>query len=198
MNNLKNIAALHNHYFVMRHGQSKANLQGIIISHPENGTKPDYALTDLGRQQAKKSAEEYTLTDKTIIYSSDFSRANETANIVRETIGADEVHVTKQLRERHFGNWEKSDHANYHKVWEVDKVNADHIDESVESVNSVLSRGTALIMQLEKEYENKDILLVSHGDILQILQCGFLKVDPSGHRSLTHLETAEIRELELV
>jgi hypothetical protein len=41
-------------------------------------------------------------------------------------------------------------------------------------------------------------VLVAHGDVLQILQTGFLRhEDASGHRSLEHLETATIRELTL-
>ena len=61
----------------------------------------------------------------------------------------------------------------------------------------MLDRTTALIADLEQRYSGRDILLVSHGDTLQILQAGFLRVDPSGHRRLPHLDTAEIRELRL-
>ena len=43
----------------------------------------------------------------------------------------------------------------------------------------------------------RDILLVSHGDTLQILEAGFLRMDPSAHRQLPHLDTAQIRELRL-
>jgi broad specificity phosphatase PhoE len=52
-------------------------------------------------------------------------------------------------------------------------------------------------VDLERRYSGRAILLVSHGDPLQILQAGFLLIDPSGHRSLPPLETAEIRPLRL-
>jgi broad specificity phosphatase PhoE len=67
----------------MRHGQSKANLKEIIISHPENGLLEKYGLTELGRQQARQSAASSPLTKDTLILSSDFSRARQTAEIVR-------------------------------------------------------------------------------------------------------------------
>lgn len=197
MNSLRSVSYLRNRYYVMRHGQSKANLLKIIVSHPENGLKDEYALTDLGKEQARESAKQSLLTADTVIYSSDFSRALQTAKIVREILGAEPVHVTKLLRERHFGDWEKKDHKHYHGVWHFDQHNADHEKEGVESVNSVLDRMTNLILQLEKEYQNKNILLVSHGDCLQILQTGFQKIDSSKHRSLTHLKMAEIREMIL-
>ena len=62
---------------------------------------------------------------------------------------------------------------------------------------AVLDRTTAFVAALERRHSGRDILLVSHGDTLQILQAGFLRVDPSRHRSLPHLATAEIRRLHL-
>lgn len=181
----------------MRHGQSKANLQEIIISHPLNGRHDDYALTELGRQQAQVSVGRSPLTKDSIIFSSDFSRAKETAEIVRKALNAQQVQITKLLRERNFGDFENSDHTNYQKVWDFDKVSANHREHNVESINAVLDRTTSLITDLEQRYENKVILLVSHGDTLQILQAGFQKINPTKHRSLQYLETAEIRRMQL-
>jgi probable phosphoglycerate mutase len=192
------LRVLKNQYFIMRHGQSKANLQGIIISHPENGVHEDYALTELGRAQANTSAMNSLLTSQTILYTSDFSRARETAEIVQKILEVPEIHVSEKLRERHFGNYEKTHSANYHEVWKFDRNDPDHMENGVESVHSVLKRATSLILEIEKIYQDKDILLVAHGDTLQILQTGFLKVSPAQHRSLPHLEVAEIRQLNLV
>ncbi len=197
MNHLLKLHKLNNRYYLMRHGQSKANLEQIIISHPDNGVLDEYALTDLGKQQAKESAEKSGLSPKTIIFCSDFSRARETAQIVRETLGTAPVQITHALRERLFGDWESSDHGNYHRVWEADAKSAAHTENNVEAVNAVLDRATAFIVELEKKYHGEEILLVSHGDTLQILQTGFQKTDPTQHRSLKHLETAEIREAKL-
>jgi broad specificity phosphatase PhoE len=198
MNHLQNLTDLRNCYYAMRHGQSKANLQNIVISHPENGLHEDFALSELGRKQAKSAATKSLLTDQTVIYCSDFSRALETAHIVQEVLGIPTVHISKKLRERHFGKWEKLDQFNvYQTVWGADRQNANHTQHDVESVNAVLGRATSLILDLEKKYHGKNILLVSHGDILQILQTGFQKSDPAKHRDLPHLEVAEIRELNL-
>lgn len=197
MNHLLNLTTLHNRYFAMRHGQSLANVAGIIISHPQNGTHPNYALSELGRSQALASARASSLGSDTLIYSSDFSRAFETADIVREAVGAQEIHVARALRERNFGEYEKTDHTNYARVWEHDATDASHQRKGVESVDDVMDRATALILYLEEQYAGRTILLVSHGDTLQILQTAFQKASGTQHRSLRHLETAEIRELTL-
>ena len=68
---------------------------------------------------------------------------------------------------------------------------------NVEPAAAVLDRSTAFIVDLERRYSGRDILLVSHGDTLQILRAGFLRMNPSQHRSLPELETAEIRQLRL-
>lgn len=180
----------------MRHGQSKANVMGLIVSDPSNGIHTDYALSDQGRMQVVESAQKTRLGKDTIIYSSDFSRARETASIVCRQFGVEKIHITHALRERNFGDYEKTDHGNYQLVWSDDAVNSSHKNNKVESVDEVIERTTTFIQKLEKTYNNQDILLVSHGDTLQILQTSFQNVDGSKHRSLPHLKTAEIRELQ--
>ena len=197
MNHLKDHHELKNRYFVMRHGESKANVAGIIISTPENGVKQDYALSELGREQARVSAEKSHLGPNTVIYASDFSRARETAEIVAGVIGANPPIISGALRERTFGEFEEKSNAHYDDVWAHDAHSGDHTEFGVESVNANVKRTTAFILELEEKYNNKDILLVSHGDTLQILQTAFDRVDAHTHRSLKHLETAEIRPVVL-
>lgn len=183
-----------NKYFILRHGESEANVQGIIISNPLNGV-PNFGLTNKGKEQVKESILKNKILDKnTIIYSSDFKRARETAEIVKTILKTEEIHLTELLRERFFGNFEKTSNTNYNLIWEKD-ADPNHIFNNVESVNNVLNRTKKLINDLEKKYQNKIILLVSHGDSLQILQTFFEKINPSAHRSLKHLNLREIREL---
>lgn len=80
-------------------------------------------------------------------------------------------------------------------AWEHDEKNPNHKHQGVESPNRVLKRILALIAQLEKKYRGKKILLVSHGDVLQILHTYASGKPVSHHRLIPHLETAEIREL---
>jgi broad specificity phosphatase PhoE len=197
MNHLSGVDRLANRYNVMRHGQSKANAADIIVSCIGNDRRGDYGLTELGRQQALAAARSCDLPRDTIICSSDFSRARQTAEIVRAQLGGAEVALAEALRERCFGAWEGSATGNYARVWAADQTDSERADRDVESAAAVLRRTTALIVDLERRYVGRDILLVSHGDPLQILQAGFLQIDPSKHRSLPALETAEIRPLRL-
>jgi glucosyl-3-phosphoglycerate phosphatase len=197
MNHLSRVDRLANRFSIMRHGQSKANARGIIVSRIANDRRGDYGLTELGRQQALAAAQVCGLPEGTLICSSEFSRARQTAEIVRAYLGASEVVIAEALRERCFGDWEGSPTASYAHVWAADEASADCADGNVEPAAAVLDRTTAFIAELERSYSGRDILLVSHGDPLQILQAGFQRMDPSGHRSLPHLGIAEIRRLRL-
>ena len=202
MNHLENTEKLHNKYFVLRHGQSNPNVIGIVLSHLEEGKKEEWTLTQGGegevRSSIKKAKTEGLLGADTIIYSSPFSRTKRTAEIAKEILGvAEDIIFDDPLRERWFGEWEKTANTAYQKIWDVDKVNPKHEEKNVESASDVQKRTTSLIKDLEKKYKCKKILLVSHGDALQILQTGFHKKSPAEHRELEHLKTAEVRKMEL-
>lgn len=200
MDHLKQLESLRNTYYALRHGRSLANEEELIVSHPDNGLE-QYGLSEEGRRQvadAVADAERSGVLDRaTLIVSSDFARARESAGIARRILGANEILLTPKLRERFFGDWEKHHHRNYQRVWEDDAIDGAHRRNGVESTREVLARTTSLICDLEEQYSGRNILLVSHGDALQILQTAFERVDSALHRQLPHLETGQIRRLEL-
>ncbi len=187
---------LKNRYFIIRHGESKANVKGILLSHPKEGTV-SFGLSKKGKKQVKDSVIKNNLLDSNIIiYSSDFLRAKETAEIIKRLLGIKKINLHKNLRERYFGKYDKTSLNNLTIIWEKDKLNPNHKYNDVESPKKVLKRTIQVINKLEKKFKDKKILLVSHGDVLQILQTSFLNKPPNKHRQIPHLETAEIRELK--
>ncbi len=135
-----------------------------------------------------------------------------------------EIILNTSLRERYFGTLNGGSDTQYQAVWDVDCTNPNHTEFDVECANDVLERTTRLIVELDdmlsfsstssstttttgsdgeqqQQTNNKKwkVILVAHGDVLQIMQTGFLRhEDASRHRSLEHLETATIRELKLL
>mgnify|MGYP001556068181 FL=1 len=197
LNYLLEINRLGNRYFAMRHGHSIANQQGIIVSHPDNGCDR-FGLSELGREQVKQSLQNFGLLDvNTIIVSSDFCRARESAEIVNAQLSGDgSINLDSRLRERNFGELELTPDSRYMDVWQQDAKDPDSQLRGVESVNQVMSRVTSVVAEYEARYTGATILLVSHGDALQILQTAFARMDGSSHRQLDHLHTAQIRPLQ--
>ena len=128
-----------NRYFLCRHGQSEANVEGVISSDPDHAV--DYhGLSPLGVEQAEAAARNFFemvlgLETRTPveIYTSDFKRARDTAAIIggRLKVGLkikDHEHpyvaegnevvfkIEERLRERNFGDLEASSNENYQKV----------------------------------------------------------------------------------
>jgi probable phosphoglycerate mutase len=199
MNCLLTLEQLNNRYFAMRHGHSVANQQGIIVSHPENG-RDNYGLSGQGREQVRASLlQDNQLDAKTVVVTSDFKRARESADIAFELLACGvSLCEEPRLRERHFGELELASNDSYDEVWQQDEVNPDSRVKGVESANQVMARVTAVIADYENQYSATTILLVSHGDALQILQTAFARLDASCHRQLEHLHTAEIRQLQMI
>ena len=201
MNHLLKLTSLKNHYFALRHGESMANVEGLIVSTPENGV-PKYGLSDEGRAQVKRSVTQAKtnneIDENTRIVSSDFKRAHESAKIAKKLLAS--AHLIKldaKLRERDFGDFELMDNTHYQTVWDNDAIDSSHTIDNAESADAVMQRATAVVLSLEEQYSGETFLLVAHGDTLQILQAAFKKHPASKQREMVHLETAEIRALRL-
>jgi len=190
--------ALHNTYFAARHGESVANREKIIVSNPKEGTT-GYPLTEEGREQVRESFEKAiannTFSKPVIIFTSDFLRARETADIASELVPTEIMISTEDLRERFFGLFEKSPDINYQKVWDNDNNAEIENSDSSETAENVRKRALRIVQQAERHYENKDILIVSHGDTLRILETAFRNMKANDHMRLTPFTNAEIRTL---
>ncbi|WP_372795337.1 histidine phosphatase family protein [Pontiella sp.] len=187
--------AFKNSYYAFRHGQSRANVEGIIISDPNVGTV-DYGLTAEGRRQVAASLLTAGDFDSgTLIYSSDFLRARETAELIQEYLGVEGIVFDERLRERFFGEWEGQCHANYSKAWKKDEFEPDREYRGAESSRAVQARMWSVVESLEAAFEGRTIILVSHGDPLMLLQTAFRNLGPERHRSLPYIETAQWRLL---
>lgn len=85
-------------YFV-RHGQSLGNKNRVFLGHT------DLDLTDLGREQANRTAEALSRIKFDAIYSSDLIRAYNTA-LPHALMRGLEIKTDKRLRELYCGEWE--------------------------------------------------------------------------------------------
>jgi broad specificity phosphatase PhoE len=190
-------------FFGARHGHSLANASGKIVSSLENGVKPEYTLSSRGEDEVRQSAiaakTSGMLDADVVIVSSPFSRCRRTAEIIKEVLGAEgEIMLDERLRERGFGDYELMPNENYAVVWKSDRIDPRHTESSVESAAAVQARTLELVKELDSRFPCRKIVLVSHGDALQILETGMRGISPAAHRDLEHLQTAEIRPLDFV
>lgn len=198
MNRLDGFERLGNRYVALRHGHSRANALGIVVSDPANG-RDGYGLTPDGRREVTRAVRALgRVLVPDVIVSSDFRRARESAEILRARLAPSAaIEIDARLRERRFGEFELGPNDIYPRVWREDGKDADAAPGGAESANAVMARVTALVADFERRYQGAGVVLVSHGDPLQILEAAFAGLPASSHRRLEHLDTAGFRELRL-
>ncbi|MCB1325483.1 MAG: histidine phosphatase family protein [Spirochaetales bacterium] len=191
---------LKNRYWALRHGISIANERGLIVSSPEEGV-PGFGLSPAGRAELGQALRPERIRasgleiKNAICYSSDFRRAIETARIFCELNGLQEPLTDFRLRERYFGKFDGQSHELYEIVWQRDREHPDRPHRTVESTAAVADRLHAFIQECEQKHEKADVVAVSHGDPLQILQAVLTGLAPDRHRTLPPLANGELRLL---
>lgn len=182
---------------VLRHGESVANVEGVIVSAPGPRALVEVGLTERGREQAREAARrarEQGLGAGMLVVSSDFARARETAEEFAAALGAAAPRIDQRLRERGFGEHEEGPTSAYEQVWTRDRDRAAHPD-GTEPVRAVASRVLAALAAADQLAQDADVVLVAHGDVLQIALALGAGRDPHDHREVPHLGNAELREL---
>lgn len=157
-------------FYIVRHGQSEANVTG------DWGV--DTVLTSLGKEQAHRSKQELSKIPFSAIFSSDFLRAKQTADIIalEHTL---EVQATKVLRERNYGimegtntNMWATEIRDAFEAWyskEYEQRLKEKMVEGMESDEEVISRTITFLRETALVYPGKNVLVVAHGDLMQTL-----------------------------
>jgi probable phosphoglycerate mutase len=181
--------------FLLRHGESVANVEGRIASSIANAGSA-FGLTPRGRDQVRAGVAAAraagTLGAACRVVSSPLLRAVETAAIAAEMVGA-EVEVDHRLIERGFGRFELLSDENYEQVWVADVVDHTHELGGVESVASILERVASLFRDLEAADEGRAVLLCTHGDVASVTLCASQGLPIGRHREVGAMANGEIR-----
>lgn len=150
---------------LLRHGETEWNLNGRW-----QGQAADTALTDLGRAQARLAACRLQRYPIDVIYSSDLSRAFETAQIVGAAVGLTPV-AEPGLRESNVGAWTGLTWTEIEARF-PDETAAMIAGEDVrrgggESFGELQVRLAATVEALASRHPGQTLLLVSHGAALR-------------------------------
>jgi len=161
---------LKNKYFLLRHGQTTHQIKSPETVYYWPDGNPPYELTELGRSQIQEKA--LQLKDKNIdlIFSSDILRTKQTAQIVAQELDLD-IKFDQRLRDINLGVFQgksmKQSWAFYNHDMEKKFTIA---PPEGESWHDVKTRVLDLLKEIEEKYSQKNILIISHGDPLWLLE----------------------------
>jgi alpha-ribazole phosphatase len=149
-----------------RHGETEANVGRSFTGHSET------ALTSLGRKQARALGRRLRGEEVAAAYSSDLSRARETA---ATAVKGHNVNVTVEpgLRELSFGDWEGLTFAEVRDGWPDAYADLLSIDERFcapggEPLCEARDRIVATMTRIVARHPDQSVLVVAHGGTLQI------------------------------
>ena len=186
---------LKNRYFSLRHGKNihQTEKQGIVYCWPDDN--PPCSLIEEGREEAKKAGE--TLKNKQIdlVFCSDILRCRETAELAGFKPICDE-----RLRDLNWGIFGGKTKEEYWSYYNNDRMKAFEIPApDGESWNQCRERLINFLNETESKYQNKNILIVSHGDPLWLLEGYVKKIKDDkellNKRSEMMLTYGEVREI---
>lgn len=185
---------LGNTYFGLRHGESQANAASEIAWDPARAVA-GFGLTPAGREGVERGLRAADLPRAPLIVSSDLRRARETAEIARAVLEAPPVRLDPRLRERVFGQGEGGTNLLYDVVWAEDPLDPSRSRWCTEPVADLAARIMALLRELETEARGRTVLLVAHGDPLQVLRAVLSGHGPGAHRHSDHWKPGEVARL---
>lgn len=161
----KNIKKSGNKYFVMRHGEAESNAKNTISSSLK--TSSSHPLTEKGRKQALNSLKKLALSlpkGIDLVFSSDFLRTKETAEIAAAESGLNKSKIIydKRLREVNTGIFDAKNPKDYHKYFSSFEERFYKTPPKGENLTDLKKRVAEFLYEIEKKYSNKNILIISH------------------------------------
>jgi len=149
-----------NKIYIVRHGKTDWNELGLLQG------KTDIELNKEGIKQAIELREKIDLSNIDVCICSPLKRTKQTAEIIiqnRMPIQYDDM-----LVERCFGDYEGKpiDFSLIGEQWDYKKNDSSC---NIESLQDCLARAKKFVDKINKEYDNKNILIVSHGGFIKAL-----------------------------
>lgn len=187
-----------NRFFIARHGEAEHNLKNVIASGPEREGRIS-RLTEKGKKQAKNAGQK--LKQKKIkidfIYSSPYARTKETAEILAREVGLNKnkIFFDERLAELNCGvfNWRPD--KEHKKFFESPIEKFMKKPAGGENLNGVKTRMFEAVASYNEKYNEKNILIVGHGDPLWVLEGAVRHLSNENILKLSYPAFAEPREI---
>lgn len=141
---------------LIRHGLTDWNYEYRAQGHT------DIPLNEEGRRQAESLATRMMGEEWDYIYSSDLSRALETARIIAMSKNL-EVNIDQRLREMNCGLIEGTTEQERVNKWGY---GWSKLDLGIESADAIISRAVNCLTEISARHADKKVLIVSHGAII--------------------------------
>lgn len=164
---------LNNRYFLLRHGQTIYQKNGVRVNYP-NGSDSTLSITEEGEEMIKTAAESLKKENINVIFSSPALRTKQSAEITAKILGVKKIDYDKRLVDIRMGEFAGKTHEEYKKFFAEKLERFEKRPKGGENWSDIILRLKSFLKDVEQNYKNKNILIVSHADPLWLL-AGLLK-----------------------
>ncbi len=152
---------------MIRHGETAWNAEGRVQG------QLDIPLNDVGRAQARATAEALAGHDFTAIYCSDLSRVRQTAEPTARKLALP-VSYDAALRERHYGMFERLTYVEVKEKFPVEYArfrdkDPDFDFQGGESLRGFNERSLTAVGQVIEKHRGEQVLVFTHGGVLEMV-----------------------------
>ncbi|ERN40527.1 fructose-2,6-bisphosphatase [Rubidibacter lacunae KORDI 51-2] len=166
--------------YLLRHGETTYSQKGGFCGILD----PD--LTSEGATMAEAFAAAYRNLDWKAIYVSPMRRTIATAKPICEAAGL-QMQLRDGLKELNYGEWEDQTHEAVERRFNADYVRwltepAWNPPTGGETATQVSSRAMPIIAEIEENYADGNVLVVSHKATIRIVLCSLLGIDLGRYR----------------
>ncbi|MFA5080152.1 MAG: histidine phosphatase family protein [Candidatus Paceibacterota bacterium] len=188
-----------NKYFLLRHGKNihQTAKKDFFYDYPDDN--PPCELIEEGIKEVENAGAILKSKAINLIISSDIFRTKQTAEIIAKIIdyNKDNIKYDSGLRDINWGIYSGKEQKEGWSFYDDDALKRfDIAPEGGESWQECQQRMIDILERLEKENVDKNILIISHGDPLWLLEgyiLGKSKIELSKEMS-GHIKTGEVRE----
>ena len=156
---------LKNKYYLIRHGRALSNEKKVISCWPENFKN---FITKEGRQQIKKATEYFKDKDIDLIFSSDLLRTKQSAEIIGKKLKIKPLY-DKRLREYNVGDLNGIPTPDLKSYFESIAQRFTKTPPHGENYRQMGKRIESFLKNMEKKYNGKNIVIVSHQVTLSMI-----------------------------
>jgi probable phosphoglycerate mutase len=176
--------------YLLRHGETEASRTGGYVGFT------DVDLTPEGLAMAKAFAEKYEHLPWQAIFASPLKRTVATATPIAKAVGLN-IQLRNGLKEMFFGEWEglsleevKARHDKDYNNWMTEP--AWNPPTGGETGMQVASRAAMVIAEIENQFTEGNVLVVSHKTTIRLMLCSLLGIDSGRYRDRINMPVASV------
>lgn len=195
MEDLVNADYHKNAFHIVRHTEAEHVVQHLVGGGPETGERISH-LTPKGKKEAEALVKKLSRQKFSVIYTSPYLRTKELADMIHVATGAPVV-VDERLGEINCGAY------NWKPVKEHQRFFANDLEKFTkrppegENLADVRGRMMRTLVDINRKYRGRQILIVGHGDPLWMLEAGTRRLSDEETLKMSYVGYGETRKITL-